>query len=163
MKAKFYLQFTLALVSVLALVCLSSRDAFGQKRGTTNVSSFTTNQRDPYNTYRGVQLGMSDQEVRAKLGQPTSLLGELDYYVLSEKETAQIVYSKERKVVTISVDYIDGLGAPDNKLVVGGELEQRPNGSLYKMVRHTDLGFWVSYNRTNGSVVIVTVTIQKIL
>jgi len=84
-----------------------------------------------------------------------------DYYTISDTETAQVVYDKQRKVVTISVDYLDGVGAPDNKLVVGGELEQRPNGSLYKMVRHEALGFWVSYNRTSGPVVIVTVTIQK--
>jgi len=59
-----------------------------------------------------------------------------DYYTISEKETAQVAYDKQRKAVTISVDYLDGVGAPDNKLVVGGELEQRPNGSLYKMVWH---------------------------
>jgi len=105
---------------------------------------------------------MSDQEVRAKLGQPSAMFEEQDYYTISEKETAQVAYDKQRKAVTISVDYLDGVGAPDNKLVVGGELEQRSNGSLYKMVWHDALGFWVSYNRTNGSVVIVTVTIQKI-
>jgi len=81
--------------------------------------------------------------------------------VFSEKETAQIVYDAAHKVVTISVDYLGGIGAPDYKAVVGGELERTANGSLYRIVRYESLGFWVSYNRTIGLMATVTVTIQK--
>lgn len=33
--------------------------------------------------------------------------------------------------------------------------------SLYRMVRYQSQRFWVSYNRTTGPVVIVTITLQK--
>jgi hypothetical protein len=40
----------------------------------------------------------------------------------------------------------------------------KPDGSMYKLVRYEQLGFWVSYNRTaSDSVVIVTITLQKIM
>src|SRR5436190_23790904 len=55
-----------------------------------------------YSEYRGVHLGMTAAEVQAKLG-PTELkASDLDYYVISDSERAQIVY-KDGKVVTISV------------------------------------------------------------
>jgi len=103
---------------------------------------------------------MTDKETRERLGAPALKDAELDLFVVSEKETAQITYDAARKVRYISVDYADGVGAPDYKLVVGGELETQ-NGSLYKMVRYESQGFWVSYNRTVGPVIIVTITIQR--
>ena len=45
---------------------------------------------------------------------------------------------------------------------MGAELDTRPDGSVYKIIRYESLGFWVSYNRTAGPNFIVTVTIQKI-
>lgn len=80
--------------------------------------------------------------------------------MFSEKESAQIVYDAAHKVVTISVDYLGGIGAPDYKAVVGGELERTANGSLYRIVLYQSLGYWVSYNRTTGLMATVTVTIQ---
>ena len=157
MKAKLYFQAILIGVSIVALTA----QVLGQKTRSVAAGAAASEQ-VTYNSYRGVQLGMTDLEVRAKLGQPASKVDEQDYFVVSEKEAAQIAYDKNRKVVTISVDYLDGVGAPDNKLVVGGDLEQRPNGSLYKMVWNKNLGFWVSYSRTSGPVVVVTVTIRKI-
>lgn len=105
---------------------------------------------------------MSAEEARAKLGTPALEASDQDYYVFSENETAQIVYDTAHKVVTISVDYVGGIGAPNYKAIVGGELEQMANGSLYRIVRYENLGFWVSYNRTTGPVATVTVTTQKI-
>ena len=61
----------------------------------------------------------------------------------------------------ISVDYQNGTGAPEPRAVVGAELETRENGSLYKVVYYDNQGFWVSYSRTAGPVIIVTITIQK--
>ena len=117
-------------------------------------------QKPLYTEYKGVRLGMTDKEVRAKLGNPALADKELDFFVFSDKETGQINYDAARKVTTISIDYADGIGAPDHKAVVGTDLELN-NGSLYKMVRYENLGFWVSYNRTAGPVIIVTITIQK--
>ncbi len=114
-----------------------------------------------YTEYKGVRLGMTAAEARAKLGAPMLKADDGDFYIFSDKETLQIVYDVVHKVATISVDYTDGIGAPDYKAVVGGELEQTANGSFYKLVRYESQGFWVSYNRSAGPVVVVTITIQK--
>jgi hypothetical protein len=121
-----------------------------------------TSQQPLYTEYKGVRLGISAEEARAKLGTPALKDNDQDFYMFSENETAQIGYDAAHKVVTISVDYVGGIGAPDYKAVVGGELEKSANGSLYRVVRYESLGFWVSYNRTTGPVTTVTVTIQKI-
>jgi hypothetical protein len=114
-----------------------------------------------YKEYRGIYLGMTSQEVRTKLGDPALKGEDQDFYVFSDKETAQIAYNNSHKVVTISIDYVGGVGAPDYRTVVGGELELAPNGSMYRMVRYQQERFWVSYNRSNGPVPTVTITLQQ--
>ena len=98
------------------------------------------------------------QEVRAKLVEPTFKDDTLDFYVISENESTQIAYDATHKVKTISTDYANGVGAPNYLSVVGAELVQRPDGSLYRLVRYEKEGFWVSYNKSPGGT--VTITIQ---
>ena len=118
-------------------------------------------QQSMYREYRGVRLGMTATEARAKLGEPVMKSNEQDYYVFSQNETAQIVYDALQKVVTISSDYTGGVGAPDSRTVVGaGTLLQRPDGSLFRMVHYESEGYWVSYNKSAGVVPIVTITLQ---
>lgn len=148
-----------ALVIVFVGFVLSAN---AQKSRATNASPAVT-QQPLYTEYKGVRLGMTPQEVRAKLGDPVLKDGELDYFVFSENVTAQVFYDKTTlKVKTISVDYAGGVGAPDYHSVVGTELDTRPDGSTYKIIRYEGAGFWVSYNRTAGPISIVTITIQKI-
>lgn len=116
-----------------------------------------------YTEFKGVRLGMTADEVRAKLGTPVLKDDELDYFVFSDTVTAQVAYDKAHKAKAISVDYAGGAGAPESAAVVGGPLEARPDGSMYKVVRYEAQGFWVSYNRTAGPVVIVTITIQRMM
>lgn len=116
-------------------------------------------QQELYREYRGVRLGMTAVEVRARLGDPAMKSDEQDFYVVSEKETAQIVYDATKKVVTISTDYTGGVGAPDYKTVVGESLVQKPDGSLFRIVFHNSERFWVSYNKSSSDVPVVTVTI----
>ena len=111
-----------------------------------------------YREYRGVRLGMTAAEARAKLGEPAMKSDEQDFYVFSANETAQIVYSAQ-KVVTISTDYAGGIGAPDYKSVVGEDLLQRPDGSLFRMALYDSERFWVSYNKSASVVPVVTITI----
>jgi hypothetical protein len=111
-----------------------------------------------YSEYRGVRLGLTAEEARAKLGAPAMMSDEQDFYVLSANETAQIVYA-DKKVVTISTDYTGGIGAPDYKSVVGEGLLQRPDGSLFRMVLYDSQRFWVSYNKSASVVPTVTITI----
>jgi hypothetical protein len=115
-----------------------------------------------YTDFRGAKLGMTPDEVREKLGNPVLKDAEMDYYVLSDTMIAQVVYDSARKARMISVDYANGAGAPDYRTVVGPELLIRADGSAYAMVRYESRGFWVSYSRTAGTVIVVTITIQKI-
>lgn len=118
-------------------------------------------QQPVYNQYRGVRLGMTAAEARAKLGDPVLKTDEQDYYVLSPNESTQIVYDASQKVVTISTDYVNGVGAPDYKTVLGeGALLERPDGSLFRMVQYRSAGMWVSYNKSAATAPMVTVTIQ---
>ena len=111
-----------------------------------------------YREYRGVRLGMTAAETRAKLGEPVFKSDEQDLYVISANETAQIAY-REQKTVTISIDYTGGVGAPDYRSVVGEGLLEKPDGSLFRMVRYDSERFWVSYNKSASMVPVVTITI----
>jgi len=119
-------------------------------------------QQPPYSTYKGVRLGMTAEEVRTKLGNPAFMDKELGYFVFSETETVQIGYDAAGKVKTISVDYLNGTGAPEPRAVVGAELVTRENGTRYKVVYYEDQGFSVWYSVTAGPVIIVSITIQKL-
>lgn len=123
-------------------------------------SRYTQVQQPLYREYRGVRLGMTIAEARAKLGEPAMKSDEQDFYIFSATETAQIVYT-EQKVVTISTDYAAGTGAPAYKSVVGEDLQPRPDGSLFKMVRYDSERFWVSYHKSASAMPVVTITIGK--
>ena len=111
-----------------------------------------------YREHRGVRLGMTAEETRAKLGEPALKSEEQDFYVISSNETVQIAY-RAQKVVTISIDYVGGVGAPDYRTVVGEGLLERPDGSLFRMVTYNSERFWVTYNKSASVVPLVTITI----
>lgn len=159
LKIKFFIGLMLALV-----FCIGSNSVAGaqSRKVKAAFNSEPAAQQPLYTEYKGVQLGMTTEETRAKLGKPALEGSDQDYYIFSENESAQIGYDATHKVVTISVDYLGGIGAPDYKAVVGGELERTANGSLYRLVRYENLGFWVSYNRTTSPVITITLTIQRI-
>lgn len=123
------------------------------------------NQGEPaaFQDYRGIQLGMLADEVRKKLGQPKDKGDEQDFYMFGDNETAQIVYDKTHKVITISADFLTaGTSVPTAKQVFGAEVEAKADGSVYKMVRFPKAGYWVSFNRTSGNSPMTSVTLQKI-
>jgi len=117
-----------------------------------------------FHEYRGVAIGWLADEVRKKLGAPADKGDEQDFYVFGEKETAQILYDKAtKKVVAISVDFTNGAsGALTPQQVFGAEIDAKPDGSKYKIVRYPKAGYWLSYSRTAGDSPIITVTIQKL-
>jgi hypothetical protein len=119
-------------------------------------------QRPSYREYRGVKLGMTAVEARAKLGEPVFKSDEQDVYVFSNTETTQVAYDATKKVVTISTDYTNGVGAPDYVAVVGEGLLTRPDGSLFRAVEFRSEGVWISYNKSASVVPVVTITIQAL-
>ena len=115
-----------------------------------------------FSDYKGVQIGMTIDESRKKLGSPKEQADELDIYNFEDKESAQIYYDKgTKKITAISVDYLGAGAAPECKKVTGTEADARADGSRYKMVRYPKYGYWVSYSRTAGTSPVTTVTMQK--
>jgi hypothetical protein len=149
------------LIAALSLALLSP-GVQAQRRASTHAAP----PEDPsplFNAYRGVHLGMSADEARKKLGEPKEKGTEQDFYIFSETETAQIVYDKTQKVVTISADFTTaGSEVITAKQVFGADIDPKADGSVYKMVRYPKAGYWLSYNRTSGASPLTTVTLQKI-
>lgn len=155
------LRVTLAiLIGMLVAIVIAKAQNSRSQSGTAFNNPATT--QPLYSEYKGVRIGMTANEVQAKLGKAGMRVDEQEFYVISDQETVQIVYDKANAVEGISVDFLGGVGAPDYRAVVGPDITVKPDGSLYKMVRYEKLGFWVSYNRTANAVVTVTITIQKI-
>jgi len=147
-------------IITLAILVISAAAASGQK-ARTNTPPLSTQAQPLFSEYKGIRLGVTADEVRAKLGNPMLKADDQDYYVFSETESAQFAYNAAHKVVTISIDYT-GTGAPDYHNVVGATIDEMADGSLYTLVRYETQGFWVSYRRSAGTTPTVTVTIQKI-
>jgi hypothetical protein len=63
-----------------------------------------------YVEYKGIRIGMSADDVRKKLGAPKDKSEAEDFFMFSDKETAQVFYDKG-KVMAVSVNYRgDGSG-----------------------------------------------------
>lgn len=157
-----YVELTYLLIAALLLLLIGAV-AKGQTptAAVRSLRNHSQIQQPLYTEYRGVRLGMTAVEVRAKLGEPAMKSNEQDYFVLSSSETAQIAYDAFQKATTISADFAGGVGAPDYRTVVGeGMLLERPDGSLFRMVQYQSAGVWVSYNKSATVVPVVTVTIQ---
>ena len=116
----------------------------------------------PFHEFKGVRIGMSAQEAREKLGSPTEKSDALDFYNVSEKHTIQVYYDAG-KVSAIALIFMNaGADAITPKTVFGADIEAKPDGSMYKMVRYAKAGYFVAYSRTAGTEPLVSVTIQKI-
>lgn len=114
-----------------------------------------------FKDYRGVTIGMTAADVRAKLDRIKKGDGQ-DFLVFSERESAQIYYDADGKVTAISIDYFGDISnAPSPDAVVGAAIQPKADGSMYQLNRYPDSGYWVSYNRTAGDKPIVTITMQK--
>ena len=150
-----------AVVIVTALLLLGATVAGAQGRAASKGAHTAAPQQPLYSEYRGVRIGMTANQVRTKLGAPMQPGDDMDFYVFSEKEAAQIVYYTAHVVKTISVDYVGGDGAPDYKALVGPDVEVKTDGSLYKQMHYDSFGIWVFYNRGAGDAATVTITIQK--
>jgi hypothetical protein len=113
-----------------------------------------------YSEYKGINIGMSADEVRKKLGEPKDKSDDQDFFVFSDTESAQVFYQKGL-VYAISINYSGASVAPKCKDVIGEEIQAKADGSMHQLVRYKNAGYWVSYSRTSGDSPLITVTIQK--
>jgi hypothetical protein len=151
------------LLPVAACLCLALFTSVAIAQTSRKASSAKGEEEPCYSDYKGVQIGMTIDEARKKLGEPKEQADELDVYNFDEKEVAQLYYDKSTKKVTaISIDYLGEAAAPECKKVTGTEADARADGSKFKLIRYPKQGYWVSYNRTAGASPIITVTMQKI-
>jgi hypothetical protein len=126
-----------------------------------SASNATTANVPLFTDYRGVTIGMTGEEVRAKL-EGLNKGERQDFLVFSERESAQIYYDDQGKVIAISIDYFgDNSNPPSADAVLGAALQAKSDGSMYQLNRYPNAGYWVSYNRTAGEKPIVTITMQK--
>lgn len=115
-----------------------------------------------FTEYKGVRIGMTADEVRSKLDHLKDKDKSQDFFVFSDAESVQVIYDNEGKVDAISVNYMGNKSnAPLPKAVLGKDVEAKPDGSMYELVRYPEAGYWVAYSRTSGDNPLVTVTMQK--
>lgn len=173
-----HLSFVLALFAALSLLGAPAAYAQGESPTGPDSSAIARNnapavinkgQSAPaaltpvFTNYKGVTIGMSADEVRQKLGNLKEKGKVQDFFVFSDNESAQVYYDDEGKVMAVSLNYVGAQsGAPDAKAVLGSDLEAKADGSMYKLLRYPDAGYWVSYSRTAGDSPLISITMQKI-
>jgi hypothetical protein len=115
--------------------------------------------------YRGVQIGMSQEQARQRLGTPGDVSDRQDFYAFSGVESAQVFFDAQKRVMAVSVNYLgEQSGAPAPEKVFGTPVPATPDGSIYKMIRYEHAGYFVVYSRSGGDAPpLVTVTMQKII
>ena len=153
----------------LAILLLFGMTVFGQTANTSTTQpavekSATLILQPVLTNYKDVKIGMTDKEVRDKLGK-----AEIDdkdgfFYRFSDDEFAQIRLDNDKKVRLLAVTYSgENKNAPKYTDVFGADakIEAKPDGSVYKLIRYPEAGYWVAYSRTAGDKPSVTVTMQK--
>ena len=163
--SKFLHASLLARAILLASVVAISSIAVVAQVNKNRAAAAAVDDKPIFHDYRGVQIGLLADEVRKKLGEPANKGDEQDIFLFGEKEMAQILYDKTtRKVITISVDFSSGAtGVLTPQQVFGAEIEAKPDGSKYKLVRYPKAGYWLSYSKTAGDTPTISVTITKIV
>lgn len=149
-------RFPLFKLILSAVVLVAASDAYAARQIEAG-----KDEEPAYKAYKGVSIGMSADEARKKLGDPTDKSDKQDFYVFSDDETAQVFYDADKKVSAIAVVYTGGKNVPTCNAVFGKEAPQKPDGTQYMRVQYPKTGYWVSYSRTGGDTPITSVTIQR--
>ncbi len=116
--------------------------------------------------YKDVRIGSTAYEVREKLGKAKIDDKDGFYYRFNDDEFAQIRLDKNNTVKLMSITYSgNNKTTPTYADVFGSDAaatSAKPDGSIYKLVRYPQSGYWVAYSRTAGNDPSVTVTMQRI-
>ncbi|QYO67481.1 hypothetical protein [Leptolyngbya sp. 7M] len=117
-----------------------------------------------FTDYRGVTIGMSAADARAKLGKAKDQSDTEDYFEFANDESARLLYDGAKKVRAISITYdAKDAATPTPMAIFGKDAERRADGGIMKRVEYPKSGVWISYVRTGGNEPIVIVTVQKML
>jgi hypothetical protein len=153
----------LGLLAFSGYICFAPvRSASAEPRQGQQRADAASEEKPVFTNFKGVELGMAAADARQKLGVPSDKGDEQDFFALSDKNTAQVFYDREKKVYAISVNYLGGENIPTPQSVVGSDIETKPDGSLFKRVTYPKAGYWVAYNRTGGNDPLITITMQKL-
>lgn len=147
---------TLLLLSALALTPTA-----GAQTGAATAAD-KAKEEPPFSAYKGVRIGMTAEEARKLLGNPTEKDDKQDVYSFNENESCQVYYDATKKVSAVSVTYFGGKSVPTAESVLGDEAETKQDGSVYKLIRFPKAGYWVSYTRTSGDSPMTIIAIQKL-
>ena len=116
----------------------------------------------PFSSYKGVRIGMSADEARKLLGNPTDRDDKQEVFAVSDEESCQVYYDAAKKVSAVSITYFSTKSVPAPKSVLGEEPEAKPDGSFTKLIRYPKAGYWVSYTRTPGDSPMIIIAMQRI-
>lgn len=112
--------------------------------------------------YKAIAIGSLTDDVRKKLGDPKDKSDAQDLYVFSDDESAQFIYSADKKVTAIMITFTGKLtGAPTAKDVFGEDVPAKADGGIFKMVRYPKAGYWISFNKIVGDDSMVSIAMQK--
>ena len=150
------LHFSRRLVALSALALLLAPAALAQ------TAADKAKEEPPFSAYKGVRIGMTAEEARKLLGNPTEKDDKQDVYSFNENESCQVYYDTAKKVSAVSITYFGGKSVPTAKAVLGDEADTRQDGSVYKLIRFPKAGYWVSYTRTSGDSPMTIIAIQRI-
>ena len=115
-----------------------------------------------FSEYKGVRIGMSAEEARKLLGNPTDKDDKQEVFAVSDDESCQVYYDASRKVSAVSITYLSAKAVPTPKSVLGEEPEARQDGSFTKLIRFPKAGYWVSYTRTPGDSPMIIIAMQRL-
>ncbi len=162
-ERNFRISFFTAFVLLVATILWLTISALAQTE-TTKINSRKTETQPVFTHYKEIKIGTTAEEVRDKLGKAKIDDQDGFFYEISDEEMAQIRVDKNKKVRLISVTYLDkSKTTPQYTDVFGADAIEaaQPDGSVYKLVRYPQAGYWVAYSRTAGDEPTVTVTMQK--
>ena len=165
-----------ALAVLVGLFCLSGFAQTGTKEKPAGAESVNVGETESASvqqpiaapapaapSVRDIELGMSVDDVKAKLGKPEVTDDTGMYFTLSGGDSVQIGLDENKKVRTVAAVYAAGSKLAPSPDEVLGDAVEKTDGDMYKMVRYPDKGYWVSYSRSGSDKKpLVVVTLRKI-
>ncbi len=113
--------------------------------------------------FRGIQLGMTSQEVRKLIGKSDLKDDELELFKLSATRRIRVYYAADgRARAIVSTFFGDDSGAPAPEAVLGTSIRLAEDGSGSGTLESPDEGYSIVYSRVGGDNPMVLITMQRL-